>query len=532
MTAQLVAFPSRLAPQVGWSNEELAELYRVEHALIQAGMQLDTDYGQTDEGDPWFIFCRSNGEILVHIARFDGLYRLFSPALAQPLTGYSFSTLTKSFLGTVPVRSERSSHVVLHPAALLSVLVLTIFYAADLATGNGVAEAAEASTANGADATMADLTTSSPHELWLGVPTPNSEKAPLKAVFGSYISTLSQSKNEAAPVSSNGYLMLVTSVIGFASVLHESTASQFVAQAEDVTGAAHKTAGGSENGTFKIQDIASHTLLNELSAHNPDFTQHPQPFAALPAADYFVAVPHEANDIATIAQDASGSIFDLHDIVQSNHLIQQAVAVDVADLAAALSSIANRNTGTADEQQTIVNSEAETAVVVLAVTGEDELPVEAEVFEGKTTELITAESSVVQQVISQNEITAAQVDAFIDASLDVTRRGAFDYDDLMGALETGSQTIQTSRLTVSEILMFRDAERSDSSFLDLEARLQIDQFLRESTDAEVLVRNGSILIYDAADVNGLESAEIVSWDLAAGGSIALLGHFDALGWAV
>ena len=122
-----------------WTNAELAELYRVQHALQQANIELEVDRNVTDEGDPWFTFCRYDGEVLVHIARYDGLYHLFSPALPAPLVGSTFSELTASFISRVPEKKEASasSNVIRHPSALLSLLVVTVFFSIDYLTEHG-----------------------------------------------------------------------------------------------------------------------------------------------------------------------------------------------------------------------------------------------------------------------------------------------------------------------------------------------------------------------------------------------------------
>lgn len=142
----LFSRPAAPTRSSGWTNQELAELYRVQHALGQASVSVETDQGVTDEGDPWFVFCRPDGEVLVHIARYDGLYHLFSPALAEPLSGPTFSVLTRAFTATPPMSPKKAadSRVVLHPSALLSLAVLTIFFAYDLLTGtSGRAAAGE-----------------------------------------------------------------------------------------------------------------------------------------------------------------------------------------------------------------------------------------------------------------------------------------------------------------------------------------------------------------------------------------------------
>ena len=135
MPSQVVAFFRPKRRSADWSTEEIAELYRIEHALLQARFSLETDRGVSDEGDPWFIFCRADGEVLVHIARIDDEYHLFSGGLAQPLRGRFISDLSKSFVSQLPpqlpVRRTDGTQLFVHPSAALAILIGTIFVAYD-----------------------------------------------------------------------------------------------------------------------------------------------------------------------------------------------------------------------------------------------------------------------------------------------------------------------------------------------------------------------------------------------------------------
>ena len=42
-----------------WTQQELAEFYRVEASLVRANIEIETDRGRSDEGDPWFVFCNA-----------------------------------------------------------------------------------------------------------------------------------------------------------------------------------------------------------------------------------------------------------------------------------------------------------------------------------------------------------------------------------------------------------------------------------------------------------------------------------------
>src|SRR4051812_21235906 len=105
MVSQVVSFREAFARRGDWTRDELAELYRIEHALLQARVPVLVDRGLTDEGDPWFVFCRSDGEVLVHISRFDGEYRLHTSAFSAPLTGRSFVGLAKAFVDQIPLQT-------------------------------------------------------------------------------------------------------------------------------------------------------------------------------------------------------------------------------------------------------------------------------------------------------------------------------------------------------------------------------------------------------------------------------------------
>lgn len=120
-------------PRSGWSNQDLGELYRVEGALLQAGLHIETESGVSDEGDPWFVFCHGDsGEMIVHFARIDGRYVVAAPALPNLLRGSDLGSIVRRFIAENPVslpvpEANRRDNVLFHPAALLTIFVATIF---------------------------------------------------------------------------------------------------------------------------------------------------------------------------------------------------------------------------------------------------------------------------------------------------------------------------------------------------------------------------------------------------------------------
>lgn len=133
---------SRLAAK-DWSNQELADLFRVKRLLDAAGVANEIDRGMTDEGDPWFLYCDVNGEVFIHLCRIDGVYVLDSPNLSRPLRGSDFNALIEEFTNrkansaaTTPdtrrvVNLDRNGKVFLHPSTMLAALVWTLFLASE-----------------------------------------------------------------------------------------------------------------------------------------------------------------------------------------------------------------------------------------------------------------------------------------------------------------------------------------------------------------------------------------------------------------
>lgn len=154
MASQVLAFLRRSRRGTDWSQEEIAELYRIEHALLQARFSLDTDRGVSDEGDPWFVFCRADGEVLVHITRSEDGYLLYGLGLPRPLTGRVIGDISKSFVNQIPLNIPRQTDgpkLFVHPAAALAIIIGMIFLANDDVALVSGAHAAEASGSDAAE---------------------------------------------------------------------------------------------------------------------------------------------------------------------------------------------------------------------------------------------------------------------------------------------------------------------------------------------------------------------------------------------
>ena len=133
MVAQVLPFLHRSEPRArDWTQQELAEFYRVESALVQAGTQLETERGLSDEGDPWFVFCRADtGDVFIHFARIDGVYLVDGAAFEAPARGRDFATLVRRLIEQYPlakIRERSHGNVFVHPAAILIALVGAAFF--------------------------------------------------------------------------------------------------------------------------------------------------------------------------------------------------------------------------------------------------------------------------------------------------------------------------------------------------------------------------------------------------------------------
>ena len=142
MPVQILQFRPRFGGSRDWSQRELAEFYRVENALLQAGLTLESDRGVSDEGDPWYVFCRrDSADVFIHFARIDGEYVIDGAPYAQVARHVDFSALVKDLISSELLAMARprrkDSNIFVHPAALLIALVGAAFF------HSGKADAAE-----------------------------------------------------------------------------------------------------------------------------------------------------------------------------------------------------------------------------------------------------------------------------------------------------------------------------------------------------------------------------------------------------
>src|SRR3954467_11213128 len=79
MAAQLIQLSTTAAGPSGWTNQELAEVFRLTDMLQRHGIDLAVEHGVSDEGDPWLALSDPlDAEVSYHIARIDNSYVIAS----------------------------------------------------------------------------------------------------------------------------------------------------------------------------------------------------------------------------------------------------------------------------------------------------------------------------------------------------------------------------------------------------------------------------------------------------------------------
>ncbi|SOD98759.1 hypothetical protein [Caenispirillum bisanense] len=116
-----------------WTNQELAELYRIADLLGRAGMAVGTDSGVSDENEPWFVFfAPDSGDVIAHFARIGGVYIAVAAGQEKPLRGTCFRDLVQKIMDCEPLvfpqprkRSGKVTNLYLHPMVVLTAFVAT-----------------------------------------------------------------------------------------------------------------------------------------------------------------------------------------------------------------------------------------------------------------------------------------------------------------------------------------------------------------------------------------------------------------------
>ncbi len=170
-----------------WSNQDVAEIYRVSDILCRSGLSVELENGHTDEGDQWYAFCNSStGDVIVHIALIDDRYVADVCHLGVRFTGNSLSEIIDQFLNAYPVilpgnSGSKVTRVWMHPASGLAALVATLYFLLEMSSPAEAAEASEQFTLDGG--ILLDNEAGEPLPTTYVSSDLNAERKPLQRVF-------------------------------------------------------------------------------------------------------------------------------------------------------------------------------------------------------------------------------------------------------------------------------------------------------------------------------------------------------------
>ena len=171
----VLSFLRRPSNSSDWNQQELAEFYRVESALLQGGLSVTTDRGISDEGDPWFVFCRAdNEEVIAHFARIDREYLIVSNLHSGVARGSDFRRLIRQMIEShplmLPIRRNQNQKIFLHPAALLAAMLASAYFLSnekDSTSGNGSLDNAKNPSTNSVAQKFGILAAASLAAIWI-----------------------------------------------------------------------------------------------------------------------------------------------------------------------------------------------------------------------------------------------------------------------------------------------------------------------------------------------------------------------------
>ena len=81
-----------------WSFFELCLFDQIRGSLKQQGLDLDAEFGVTDEHEPWLVFCNADGQVVGHFARLGDTYVACVPFGGKGTTGSTLSDVLRDFL--------------------------------------------------------------------------------------------------------------------------------------------------------------------------------------------------------------------------------------------------------------------------------------------------------------------------------------------------------------------------------------------------------------------------------------------------
>lgn len=94
MSEKVTFLPREFRGRPGWSADELAKIRETIRPLARPGAEVDTGWGVSDEGDPWFaVTDAATGELILHLTRLNNSFTAVAPAIGRSLHARDLVTL-------------------------------------------------------------------------------------------------------------------------------------------------------------------------------------------------------------------------------------------------------------------------------------------------------------------------------------------------------------------------------------------------------------------------------------------------------
>src|SRR5262252_9818472 len=122
---------ARFADTSGWSLQELALFDCAARLLSSEDICIETDFGLTDEGEPWLVLCDADsGDVFGHFARLDDGYIACIPFHDGTLTGGDLRDLLSRFLRRHGITWSTVGRPIVRNADRLAALGLVVLHCA------------------------------------------------------------------------------------------------------------------------------------------------------------------------------------------------------------------------------------------------------------------------------------------------------------------------------------------------------------------------------------------------------------------
>lgn len=118
----------------GWSAHELALFSRAAKLLASGGLRIETDYGLTDEGEAWLVFCNAeSGDVCGHFAKMRQGYVACIPFRGRGLRGWELRDVLCRFLRRRGIAWSKVTRPVIRHANRLTALGLALLHIVHIA---------------------------------------------------------------------------------------------------------------------------------------------------------------------------------------------------------------------------------------------------------------------------------------------------------------------------------------------------------------------------------------------------------------